>query len=39
MDRTDRFTYWPVRAARGGEVLAPGTPGVDAPRRRRATMT
>ena len=26
MDRTDRFTYWPVRVARGGEVLAPGTP-------------
>ena len=25
-DPTDRFTYWPVRAARGGEVLAPGTP-------------
>ncbi len=24
-DTTDRFTYWPVRAARGGEVLAPGT--------------
>jgi 2'-hydroxyisoflavone reductase len=27
MDRSDRFTYWPVRVARGGEVLAPGTPG------------
>ena len=26
MDRSDRFTYWPVRVARGGEVLAPGTP-------------
>ncbi len=26
-DRSDRFTYWPVRVARGGEVLAPGTPG------------
>jgi 2'-hydroxyisoflavone reductase len=26
-DPTDRFTYWPVRASRGGEVLAPGTPG------------
>jgi 2'-hydroxyisoflavone reductase len=26
LDRTDRFTYWPVRIARGGEVLAPGTP-------------
>jgi nucleoside-diphosphate-sugar epimerase len=24
-DETDRFTYWPVRIARGGEVLAPGT--------------
>jgi 2'-hydroxyisoflavone reductase len=23
-DETDRFTYWPVRMARGGEVLAPG---------------
>jgi 2'-hydroxyisoflavone reductase len=23
-DRTDRFTYWPVRVHRGGEVLAPG---------------
>jgi 2'-hydroxyisoflavone reductase len=28
-DQTDRFTYWPVRIDRGGEVLAPGT-GVDA---------
>ena len=26
-DPTDRFTYWPVRVARGGEVLAPGAPG------------
>ena len=26
MDRTDRFTYWPVRVSRGGEVLAPGEP-------------
>ena len=25
-DETDRFTYWPVRVARGGEVLAPGDP-------------
>jgi 2'-hydroxyisoflavone reductase len=25
-DPTDRFTYWPVRVARGGEVLAPGGP-------------
>jgi 2'-hydroxyisoflavone reductase len=23
-DETDRFSYWPVRLARGGEVLAPG---------------
>ena len=23
-DNTDRFTYWPVRIDRGGEVLAPG---------------
>jgi len=28
-DATDRFTYWPVRLARGGEVLAPGD-GTDA---------
>ena len=26
-DPTDRFTYWPTRIARGGEVLAPGAPG------------
>src|SRR5438093_7201383 len=25
-DETDRFTYWPVRIERGGEVLAPGNP-------------
>src|SRR3982750_2198753 len=25
-DQTDRFTYWPVRIDRGGEVLAPGDP-------------
>ena len=25
-DPTDRFTYWPVRVARGGEVLAPQQP-------------
>jgi 2'-hydroxyisoflavone reductase len=25
-DNTDRFTYWPVRADRGGEMLAPGKP-------------
>ena len=28
-DQTDRFTYWPVRVARGGDVLAPDRP--DAP--------
>src|SRR4030095_13092566 len=26
LDRSDRFTYWPVRIDRGGEVLAPGDP-------------
>lgn len=25
-DPTDRFTYWPVRVARGGDVLAPEEP-------------
>lgn len=25
-DHTDRFTYWPARAARGGQMLAPGNP-------------
>lgn len=25
-DPTDRFTYWPVRVARGGQVAAPGSP-------------
>jgi 2'-hydroxyisoflavone reductase len=25
-DHTDRFTYWPWRMAKGGEMLAPGTP-------------
>jgi len=25
-DETDRFSYWPVRLDRGGEVLAPGDP-------------
>ncbi len=25
-DNSDRFTYWPVRASKGGEMLAPGTP-------------
>ncbi|MEP6634250.1 MAG: NAD-dependent epimerase/dehydratase family protein [Luteimonas sp.] len=24
-DATDRFTYWPARADRGGEILAPGS--------------
>lgn len=24
-DTTDRFTYWPVRVSRGGEVLVPGS--------------
>ncbi len=28
-DRTDRYTYWPVRTLRGGEMLWPGTPEVD----------
>jgi len=27
-DPTDRFTYWPVRVARGGDVLAPDGPAV-----------
>jgi 2'-hydroxyisoflavone reductase len=26
LDRTDRFTYWPYRIDKGGEVLAPGNP-------------
>jgi 2'-hydroxyisoflavone reductase len=25
-DLSDRFTYWPVRVRRGGEILAPGAP-------------
>jgi 2'-hydroxyisoflavone reductase len=25
-DGTDRFTYWPLRVDRGGEILAPGNP-------------
>ena len=25
-DHTDRFTYWPFRVSKGGEMLAPGTP-------------
>ncbi len=28
-DDTDRFTYWPVRIERGGEILAPGSPEGD----------
>jgi 2'-hydroxyisoflavone reductase len=28
-DETDRFTYWPVRLDRGGEVLCPGDPKTD----------
>jgi 2'-hydroxyisoflavone reductase len=28
-DETDRFTYWPVRIDRGGEILAPGNPHND----------
>ncbi len=26
LDPTDRFTYWPVRVARGGDMAVPGTP-------------
>jgi 2'-hydroxyisoflavone reductase len=26
LDRSDRFTYWPARIDRGGEVMAPGNP-------------
>jgi 2'-hydroxyisoflavone reductase len=25
-DPTDRFTYWPIRVAKGGDVLCPGNP-------------
>jgi 2'-hydroxyisoflavone reductase len=25
-DNSDRFSYWPIRIAQGGEVLAPGNP-------------
>jgi 2'-hydroxyisoflavone reductase len=28
-DETDRFSYWPVRIERGGEVLAPSLNGAD----------
>lgn len=26
LDNTDRFSYWPIRVHRGGEILAPGNP-------------
>ncbi len=26
-DYSDRFSYWPIRIFRGGEVMAPGNPG------------
>ncbi len=26
LDRSDRFTYWPARIDKGGDVMAPGTP-------------
>jgi 2'-hydroxyisoflavone reductase len=35
-DRTDRFTYWPVRVARGGDVLAPGNPNAFTQLKRRS---
>ena len=25
-DKTDRYTYWPVRIDAGGEIIAPGDP-------------
>jgi 2'-hydroxyisoflavone reductase len=28
-DKTDRFTYWPVRTSKGGDMLWPGTPADD----------
>lgn len=28
-DMSDRFTYWPARVARGGDVLAPDSPEMD----------
>ena len=28
MDKSDRFTYWPVRIQQGGEVLVPDSPDV-----------
>ena len=36
-DETDRFTYWPVRIDRGGEVLAPGSPTIRCNSSMRAT--
>ena len=27
-DKSDRYTYWPVRVATGGEMIAPGDPNV-----------
>ena len=35
-DNTDRFTYWPARAARGGEFIAPGAAARSIPDHRRA---
>ena len=37
LDKSDRFTYWPVRIDKGGEVLAPGTPN-DPAQNRKTTM-
>ena len=28
-DKTDRFTYWPVRTSKGGDMLWPGAPADD----------
>ena len=25
-DHTDRFSYWPIRASKGGDMLWPGSP-------------
>src|SRR5438132_9768400 len=36
-DETDRFTYWPARIGRSGEVLAPGTPKTPCNSSTRAT--
>ena len=30
-DSSDRYTYWPVRIAEGGEILAPGKPSTQVP--------